>query len=52
MRRLLSFPVVVVAEYYPSSGRGVLVAVSGASEEVMGVLMCVFGDVSLESVYV
>ncbi|MEM1568324.1 MAG: hypothetical protein QXI84_07590 [Thermofilaceae archaeon] len=53
VKRLLSSPIVVAAEYYPRSGRGVLVAVPGASEEeVLGVLRQVFGGASLESRFV
>jgi hypothetical protein len=54
MKRLMESPYVVAAEYYPRSGRGVLVAVPGAAEEeVVRVLKEVFGgSVRMESTYV
>jgi len=54
VKRLMESPYVVAAEYYPRSGRGVLVAVPGtAEEEVAKVLKEVLGrSVRVESTYV
>ena len=54
VKKLMDSPYIVAAEYYPRTGRGVLVAVPGvAGEEVVKVLKEVFGgSVRVESAYV
>jgi len=53
VKRLMAHPLIVAAEYYPRSGRGVVVAVPGtAEEEVVVALRRVLGVVTIDRHYV
>jgi len=54
VEKLLESPLIVAAEYYPRSGRGVVVTIPGTAEEdVLKTLREVFGgSVYVESAYV